>query len=397
MPGIDIEGLIESVGYIGIFLIVFAETGLLIGFFLPGDTLLLTCGLLSERGARILAPAYGYVAARPDATWSAVCDEVARVVASATGVPAARLRAVHCRLARGDKAIFAFEDRDGSGQPSIAVVSEDPRVTRGRRIEADILAQLARLPADISRRVPRHVGEYAVGRYACFVMTMLPGVTLDAATASLEPLTQQALDFLRALHLHTATPVRLDAERFQRYVGNLVADACARNRDEAAALIELRDALSAALGNRTLPVVFTHGDFKIENVMYTRADRRMTGVIDWEHASSQALPLIDPLYLLFYNRTLRGSPWMEVLAAVVDRQALDARELERVDGYLRALGVDTELFEPLAAVFLIHHIGRRVTLTLDADAHERLRRIIDGLAARLRATAQSGGGGQKLS
>lgn len=49
MP-IDMEALINTVGYPGLFLIVFAETGLLIGFFLPGDTLLITCGLLTQRG-----------------------------------------------------------------------------------------------------------------------------------------------------------------------------------------------------------------------------------------------------------------------------------------------------------------------------------------------------------
>lgn len=46
----DIESLINTVGWPGLFLIVFAETGLLIGFFLPGDTLLLTAGLLCNRG-----------------------------------------------------------------------------------------------------------------------------------------------------------------------------------------------------------------------------------------------------------------------------------------------------------------------------------------------------------
>jgi membrane-associated protein len=44
------EGLINAVGYPGMFLIIFAETGLLLGFFLPGDTLLITAGLLCQRG-----------------------------------------------------------------------------------------------------------------------------------------------------------------------------------------------------------------------------------------------------------------------------------------------------------------------------------------------------------
>jgi membrane-associated protein len=42
--------LIETFGTIGIFLIVFAESGVLAGFFLPGDSLLFTAGLLASQG-----------------------------------------------------------------------------------------------------------------------------------------------------------------------------------------------------------------------------------------------------------------------------------------------------------------------------------------------------------
>jgi membrane-associated protein len=43
---LDPDYLITTFGLIGILLIVFAESGLLIGFFLPGDSLLFTAGLL---------------------------------------------------------------------------------------------------------------------------------------------------------------------------------------------------------------------------------------------------------------------------------------------------------------------------------------------------------------
>lgn len=51
--------LIETVGYFGLFFIIFAESGLFFGFFFPGDSLLLTAGLLASRGVldiRILMP-----------------------------------------------------------------------------------------------------------------------------------------------------------------------------------------------------------------------------------------------------------------------------------------------------------------------------------------------------
>lgn len=44
----DIQNLIRVVGYPGVLGIIFAESGLLIGFFLPGDSLLFTAGLLAS-------------------------------------------------------------------------------------------------------------------------------------------------------------------------------------------------------------------------------------------------------------------------------------------------------------------------------------------------------------
>jgi len=46
----DLEQAIKTIGLWGVFGVVFAETGLLIGFFLPGDSLLFTAGFLASQG-----------------------------------------------------------------------------------------------------------------------------------------------------------------------------------------------------------------------------------------------------------------------------------------------------------------------------------------------------------
>lgn len=46
----NLTELIQTVGYIGLFSIVFAESGLFFGFFFPGDSLLFTAGFLASQG-----------------------------------------------------------------------------------------------------------------------------------------------------------------------------------------------------------------------------------------------------------------------------------------------------------------------------------------------------------
>lgn len=50
MPSFDLRELIQLVGYPGLFAIVFAESGLFFGFFLPGDSLLFTAGFVASLG-----------------------------------------------------------------------------------------------------------------------------------------------------------------------------------------------------------------------------------------------------------------------------------------------------------------------------------------------------------
>ncbi|MCT6782141.1 DedA family protein [Streptomyces sp. CS7] len=48
---LDAQSLLATFGTIGIAVVMFAETGLLLGFFLPGDSLLFTAGLLCAGGS----------------------------------------------------------------------------------------------------------------------------------------------------------------------------------------------------------------------------------------------------------------------------------------------------------------------------------------------------------
>src|SRR3989344_5029728 len=70
----DIAEMLRAVGYVGLAIIVFSESGLLIGFFLPGDSLPFTAGFLASQDyfsiaaimaisfiAAVLGDSFGYV------------------------------------------------------------------------------------------------------------------------------------------------------------------------------------------------------------------------------------------------------------------------------------------------------------------------------------------------
>jgi membrane-associated protein len=71
----NVPVLIRTVGPYGLMAVVFAETGLLIGFFLPGDSLLITAGLFAARGdldIRLLVPSLILAAVVGNATGYAI-------------------------------------------------------------------------------------------------------------------------------------------------------------------------------------------------------------------------------------------------------------------------------------------------------------------------------------
>ncbi len=56
---LDATSVLSATGLIGIFVVLVAETGLLIGFFLPGDSLLFTAGLLAASHGSLHLPLGG--------------------------------------------------------------------------------------------------------------------------------------------------------------------------------------------------------------------------------------------------------------------------------------------------------------------------------------------------
>ncbi|WP_190128233.1 DedA family protein [Streptomyces mashuensis] len=100
MNPLDASSLLAAFGALGIALVLFAETGLLVGFFLPGDSLLLTAGLLCRAGAA------SATTAGPGAT-SAPRLELAQVLVAAAAGALAGAQCGYVLGRRGGRALLA--------------------------------------------------------------------------------------------------------------------------------------------------------------------------------------------------------------------------------------------------------------------------------------------------
>jgi len=178
---------------------------------------------------------------------------------------------------------------------------------------------------------------------------------------------------------------RVGEGEFAAIAGDAFAAAEGRYPQLASALRRLRRAVHARLVGSTVPLVWQHGDYKLENLIFDERSREPAAVIDWELAAPAGLPLLDLYYLLIYRRITRGEA-SDVLELVSEMAAgrWQSAEAEMIALYAREVAVPAELSTACIAVFLVHHIGIRFAYDPDDTlARERMTSAVDVVTSEL--------------
>jgi aminoglycoside phosphotransferase (APT) family kinase protein len=205
------------------------------------------------------------------------------------------------------------------------------------------------------------------------------GIAVDDPVPGMDGLVRQAAVFITEFHRATARDIVLDDRNFRR----LVDRDCRRlaaclDADGRAALTAVRSVLAAAVAGRPFMTVWSHGDFKVENVLFGADRKSIAGVIDWDLARAAGMPLLDVLYLLLYKDSLMtGAGVFEIFRSRFLRGRYSASEREIIDAYLRRLGLTQTWVRPLQIMFVINHYACRLRQQLDDPRTlPRLRREI---------------------
>lgn len=275
------------------------------------------------------------------------------------------------------KVIATFRPDSDRETSRVVVVTRDPLAVSRRMQEAESLRRLhAMLPAHLGVLLPRVLDRFKLDGNDCFVLQHMRGVTADALVPGLDRVTRTAQRFLLALHEVTCVKRVMDEEAWETSLQPIFDSAVLRNPHAEPALRRLgRHMREHVLGHVWLDVC-SHGDFKIENVMYDPQTCEITGVIDWEHAMLCGLPYIDMAYLLTYNRMLGGESWLQAARALLTGR-VSPNELAVEADYWRATRLPERLVPVLRALVVVHHIGCRWHGQWSTQASAELNALIE--------------------
>ena len=160
-------------------------------------------------------------------------------------------------------------------------------------------------------------------------------------------LKQAAVQAILRLHAGTLHREIVDDVLFATIAGNDLAllYQLAERWPEAALLRSKLQSLEAILRSqlygRELSFAWSHGDYWPGNILVQPTDGAISGIVDWDRASAEQIPLHDLLHLLAYTRKLqRRSDLGEAIVSYLLPAAFDKYERSLVKEAIEGLTGD---------------------------------------------------------
>ncbi len=320
--------------------------------------------LLSRHTAGLFAAAFGLVAHR--GTWQPN-------ILSAFGA-----REFDTCFVNPGKSFVRFGD-------AMFVVPADAAVVARRRREVRALDALTRSGLALARLVPRVAREIDLAGRPAFEYEAIAGATIDTPTDDFAALIGRACELLVAFNRESCHRITVSDAEFDLLVGAALDSAARWYPAHAATFERLRARFRGLLHGCEIPVVWLHGDYKLENLIIAEHDRSVRAVIDWELGVPVGLPLCDLFYLLIYQRITTGdaADVLECVQQPLFDDQWSATEKEMLANYVESLRLPAGLQPIAAAVFVIHHVGLRFRYAREDAAAALLPAVLALLESRL--------------
>lgn len=216
------------------------------------------------------------------------------------------------------------------------------------------------------------LAKYAVGFYVsttvsgfmAYIMDEAEGLTVDAACSNLCDMTASAAKVVETIALSTLRGARSRDELIEK-----LSSYIARFNGKMAAYESLpisMPGLDMLDDIRKIPVVFMHGDMKLENFVLDK-NNQVHKIIDWEQADINGWPLLDLLYLVSYNmHIIDGMNFMGAFKKLCVND-VPVFYSDMILSYNKKLNITNSQYRFLLAIFFVHHYACRVIIDSMTD------------------------------
>jgi hypothetical protein len=256
------------------------------------------------------------------------------------------------------------------------------------RRQADVLTVLHRDPRLAGWRdvVPRHLGDGEIDGHRYWVEEAVSGTPVTGNVlqgARHDAILGAAVHLIEDLHARTGEERTLDGtavdEWVDRPLGRIETFFATQPCHGAylPVLQRMRAELSATLVGRKVRTSWVHGDFWPGNLLVSGA--AVTGVVDWDRAEPDQLPLHDLLHLhVFASRGRDGCELGDVLVRALHRGLGEAIDVpaERLHGWLGGLPD-----RPAVLLYWLRHISLFIESEGHGDNRHWVRRNVHSVLA----------------
>ena len=241
-----------------------------------------------------------------------------------------------------------------------------------------------------NHRIPEVYPCYSVDNQPVYIEQALEGVVVEDKKFIRKFHEDMAVDWLIRLHKETRTETIGHIRQMKDIVRQTFTELVERIRNESDAML-LTGIQQKILENYNRIITNTvcmHGDFKIENMIFSTDMKKINGVFDWDLSRAHGLPVVDLYYFIVYSAFIRNPSITisELFCKKFIGGSLDDHEQQWLDSYNRAMDIDPDqqiFFMVLAwLTHIVHRTGQfqfSNTTYYTTCVHTGLKTIADAL------------------
>jgi aminoglycoside phosphotransferase len=230
-----------------------------------------------------------------------------------------------------------------------------------------------------SRMLPEVVVSGKVGEQVFYAEHTLPGVPLlqflkDAETS--QQVINLAANKIGLLHQHTAHSILVDKDLLQTWVHEPVHNIRRLASDGTIKSTHLKTIermavqLHKALAGRNISASWVHGDYCPSNILVDPAGSEITGIVDWDMARPDDIPLLDLIHLFISVRMdMQQLEMGHIVRGLLMDEDWTPEELQLIEAAQNNLPGNPVDLHSLLILSWLRHINSNLIKTSRFDHH----------------------------